>query len=354
MRKEFIDNLRCGVILLVIIYHAVYLFNSVGVISNVGITGMPEADVLLYLFYPWFMAVLFLLAGVSARYALAATEPKTWLKSRVRKLLIPSLAGIFLVGWVSGRVTFWYNPAMFGGNEALIPGFVKYLIYSLAGIGPLWFLHVLFLCTLLLLLLRRIDKRDRLWELGGRCDKLWMLCLIFFAVWFSSCLLNPPVMEGYRFGFYTAFFLIGYYVFSHEEAQETAERFWLPLSVAAVLLGIGYAVYFWGENYAALSCLKTPLANAYAWFGCLAMVGCGRKWWNRETGFTRYMRGRSFGFYVLHYPLMTLITCVMDIYFELTFPLFYGILLILTAALLPLLYEGLSRVPVVKRLLFGK
>lgn len=353
MRKPFIDNLRCGVVLLVIAYHIVYLFNSVGVISNVGITGTPEADVLLYICYPWFMALLFLLAGISARYALEKTDTRTWLKGRVRKILLPSLAGVFLVGWVSGLVTFWYNPAMFGGAEELLPGIVKYLILCFAGIGPLWFLQVLFFCTLVLVLLRRMERGDRFWKLCGRWNRLWMLCLLFFPVWLSSYLLNLPVIEGYRPGFYLTFFLTGYYVFSHEEAQKTAQRFRLPLLAAAVLFGIGYTVSFWGQNYAALSCLQTPSANAFAWFGCLALLGCGRKWWNRETGFTRYMRGRSFGFYVLHYPLMVLITCVMDMKFELTFPLFYAILAVCTAALLPLCCAVLSRVWMIRSCLFG-
>lgn len=354
MRKPYIDNLRCGVILLVILYHVVYLFNSLGVISNVGITGMPAADILLYIPYPWFMAVLFLLAGISARYALDAVDARTYLKGRVKKILVPSLAGIFLIGWVSGFVTNRYNPDMFGGNDALIPGFIKYLIYCLAGVGPLWFMHVLFLCTLALLLLRKLDKKDKLWEIGGKWNKVWQQGLLFFAVWLSSYILNPPVIEGYRFGFYLAFFLIGYYLFSHEEVQEETERFWWLWLAAAVVLGIAFTVCFWGENYASLVCLKTPLANAYAWFGSLALIGVGRKWWNRENGFTRYMRGRSFGFYVLHYPLVVIITYVMDYWFELSFPLFYLILAVLTAVLLPPVYEGLSRVPVVKRLLFGK
>lgn len=355
MRRPYIDNLRCGIILLVVLYHVFYLFNSVGVISHVGIKGTPAADVLLYIPYPWFMAALFLLAGISAAYALDAVDTKTFLKGRVKKILVPSLAGIFLIGWVGGFVTNWYNPDMFGGNDALIPGFIKYFVYCLVGIGPLWFMHVLFLCTLVLLLLRKLDKKNRLWEIGGRWNKMWMQCLLFLAVWLSSYILNPPMIgESYRFGFYLTFFLIGYYIFSHEEVQEETERFWWLWLAAAVILGTVFTVCFWGENYSALAVLKTPLANAYAWFGSLALIGIGRKWWNKETGFTRYMRSRSFGFYVLHYPLIVAITCVMDYWFELSFPLFYLILAALTALLLPLLYEGLSRVPVLRRFLLGK
>lgn len=354
MRKAYIDNLRCGIILLVILYHVIYLFNSVGVISNVNVTGTPAFDVLLYIPYPWFMAFLFLLAGISARYALDTMSAKAFLKGRARKILLPSFACIFLLGWIGGFVTNQYNPNMFGGNDAVIPGVIKYLIYCFAGIGPLWFCHELFLCTLLLLLLRKLDGKGILEKFGGRLNKLWMLILLFFAVWFSSYCLNTPLLEIYRNGFYLTFFLIGYYVFSHEEVQRETEKFWLPLLITAAALGIVYTAYFWGENYADMENLKHPLTNAYAWFASLALIGCGRRFLDRETGFTRYMRSRSFGFYVLHYYLLILITYVIDLYFDLRFPLFYLILIGLEAVLLPPLYEVLSRVPVIKRLLFGR
>lgn len=354
MRKAYIDNLRCSIVLLVILYHAVYLFNSVGVISNIGVTGTPAFDVLLYIPYPWFMASLFLLAGISARYALNTMSTRNFLEGRVRKILIPSFAGVFLLGWIGGFITNQYNPDMFGGNDALIPGAIKYLIYCFAGIGPLWFCHELFLCTLLLLIVRIFDKKDILGKLGGRLNKLWMLILLFPVVWFSSYCLNTPLLEIYRNGFYLTFFLIGYYVFSNEEIQREAEKWWLPLLIAAAAFGTVYTIYFWGKNYAAMESLKNPLTNAYAWAASLALIGCGRRFLDRETGFTRYMRGRSFGFYVLHYYLLILITYVIDLYFDLHFPLFYLILLLLEAALLPPLYEALSRVPVIKSLLFGK
>ena len=48
MRKPFLDNLRYSIVLLVILYHVFYLFNSVGVITNVAIPGIPELDAVLY------------------------------------------------------------------------------------------------------------------------------------------------------------------------------------------------------------------------------------------------------------------------------------------------------------------
>ena len=353
MRKHYIDNLRCGTIVLVILYHIVYNFNNLGIISNVTVKGTPEFDLFLYVQYPWFMALLFLLAGMSARYALSKNGGKGFLKSRVRKILIPSLAGIFIIGWSGGLVTNYYVD-MFAGNGDMIPGVIKFLIYCLSGIGPLWFLHELFLCTLILLLIRKIDKKDSLWKVGGKLSKIWLLALLVVPVWISSLCFNTPVIEVYRNGFYLTFFLIGYYVFSHEEVQEEVKKWWLPLLVVGVGLCIGYTVYFWGENFATLPNLKHPLTNAFAWFGCLAMMALGKRFLDKETGFTRFMRGRSFGYFVLHNYLIVIITCVIDMKFELRFPLFYLILTILLAAVMLPLYEVLSRIPVIRRLLFGK
>lgn len=352
MRKVYIDNLRCGIVLLVIVYHVIYTFNTLGIIRNVTIVGIPEVEVLMYAVYPWFMALMFLLAGMSARYALNKTDTKSYRKSRVRKLLIPSVAGVFVYGWINGWITNQYTD-MFAGNGDLIPGFVKWLIYCLSGIGPLWFMHELFLATLILLLLRKLDKQDKLWNLGRKVGKWWILCLFVLAVWGSAQILNTPLIEVYRNGFYFLFFFMGYYVFSHEEVQEEVQKWWLPFLAVAVVLGVAYTVYFWGENFTTMENLQNPLTNAYAWFASLALLGCGRKWWNRETGFTRYMRPRSFGFYVLHYVVMVPITYVADLYFELSFPAFYVILLVLEMIFLPLVYEAVSRIPMIKRLVLG-
>ena len=49
MRKHYLDNLRYGIVLLVVFYHIIYIFNSVGVITNVSISGVPQMDVFLFM-----------------------------------------------------------------------------------------------------------------------------------------------------------------------------------------------------------------------------------------------------------------------------------------------------------------
>ena len=73
MRKHWIDNLRWVTVLLVLFYHVIYYYNGKGVVGGIGGFGGPQyQDGIMYLLYPWFMPLLFLLAGISARYALDA------------------------------------------------------------------------------------------------------------------------------------------------------------------------------------------------------------------------------------------------------------------------------------------
>ena len=75
MRKHWVDNLRWVTVLSVLFYHVIYFYNNKGVFGGIGGFGpYPEVkqyqDVIMYILYPFFMPLLFILAGVSARYAL--------------------------------------------------------------------------------------------------------------------------------------------------------------------------------------------------------------------------------------------------------------------------------------------
>lgn len=352
MRKTYLDNLRYSIVLLVIVYHVFYMFNSLGIIRNVNIAGIPQLDVVLYVVYPWFMVVLFAISGMGARYALEKLSGKQYLKSRVKKILIPSIAGIFIIGWVGGWVTNQYND-MFAGNGDLIPGFVKYLIYCFAGIGPLWYMHELFLATLVLLLTRKLDKKDKLGALGAKTN-LIALFLLVFAVWGSAQILNTPLIEVYRNGIYIFMFLLGYYVFAHEKVQELLQKWALLFLGIAVVLCVIYTVYYWGENFTTTQNLKSLLTNLYAWFGTLAVLGCGKKWLDKETAFTRYMRTNSFGFYVLHLPLMVILAYVLDKVLHVPNGIgMYVLLAVCEAILLPIVTFIIRKLPIVNRLVLG-
>ena len=106
-RYYFIDNLRWVCVVLVLIYHVFYNFNSLGVFGAVcgGLFGPNQwQDIVCTALNPWFMTLMFVVAGASSRYALTRRTPTEFRKERMRKLLGPSTVGLFVFGWVLGLV----------------------------------------------------------------------------------------------------------------------------------------------------------------------------------------------------------------------------------------------------------
>ena len=69
-RRHYLDNIRWITLCFVIIYHVFYIFNSSGVVSNIGVTGIKELDSICVFIYPWIMCLLFVVSGVSTKYSL--------------------------------------------------------------------------------------------------------------------------------------------------------------------------------------------------------------------------------------------------------------------------------------------
>ena len=363
-RKNYIDNIRWMTVVLVMIYHVIYIFNSQGVLSNFGVQGIAQVDGFLYIVYPWFMVLLFIVAGISAKYALVKRTGKEFAKDRAKRLLIPSIGVMFFAGWISGFVTNYYSDMFMGaGNQ--IPGFVKYLIYCVCGTGPMWFARELFLASMVLLLIRAIDKKDRL---GSFCSRIkwWGFILLFFSLWGSSMILNTPMIEVYRNGIYINAFLMGYYIFSQDKVIEGLSRvkkFLLPLFLLAAA---GYYAYIriviepqatdnilTSVNYCSMSVLKNFYTNAYAWIAVLAIFSAAKDLLSFENRFTRYMSKANFGYYAFHYPclsavgFLTLEVCHLPIW-ACYIVNFFGMIILTTV-----LYLVVSKIPVLRALTLG-
>ena len=245
MRKSYIDNLRWVTVVLVVFYHVFYMYNAEGILGTLGkITDLEVQyfDLYQYIVYPWFMALLFIVSGISARYYIERHTGKEFIKSRTVKLLVPSTIGLFVFQFIQGYINVSFSEA--GYIEA--PGFVKYIIYCLSGIGVLWYIQMLWLFSLVIVLIKKIDK-DRFWNIC-RKTPFWVLILIAVLFWGAGQLLNTPVIVSYRFGFYFLAYLLGYFVFSHEEVIEVTKRYFPLFAVIAVGLGTAFCIVYFGQN----------------------------------------------------------------------------------------------------------
>lgn len=348
MRKNYLDNIRWITVILVLIYHVPYLFNNVGVLGGVGSEKcFSPMNAIMYFVYPWFMVLLFLIAGISTRYALQKRTVKEFLNERARKLLVPSTLGLFVLHWITG-----YLNLKIGGVLESMPSFIVYPVSVLSGVGPLWFIQLLFVFSLLIILIYKVDQKDRLWELGGKANTV-VIVLFFVVLWGASQILNMPMLTMYRFGIYFTAYLIGYAVFSHEEVMERVEKFRIPMLIVATVAGIAYTITYWGQNFTSSECLQSVFTNFYAWIAILAMLGCGKCWLNGTSKFTSYMTKASFGLYILHYPILLVCSYLLYQYCPLPNSIIYLIALVGELIITPICYEVIRRIPVIRYLVLG-
>lgn len=92
MRKLYIDNIRWITVVLVVLYHVIYMFNGIETFGVIGpFSDVQYQDAFQYIVYPWFM-LLFVISGMSARYELEHRSEKEFIKK--------------------GRENYWFHPPL--------------------------------------------------------------------------------------------------------------------------------------------------------------------------------------------------------------------------------------------------
>ena len=376
-RRHFLDNIRWVTVLLVLFYHVIYFFNAKGVFGGIG--GFYDDqpwDAIMSLLYPWFMMLVFLVAGISSRYALDRISHKEFIKSRTRKLLVPATIGLFVFQWMVGYFN-THVAAIAQGVEPFaelpenLPVFVqntiKYFAYSVSGIGPLWFIQDLWLFSLLLVLIRWIEK-DKLYESLGRLfqgdsfgKSIVLVVVGYFLIWGGAqCSISHPDPDSfdglwnlYRPLAYLVPFLMGYFVFSHDAVQDRITRMRFPLLVFTITTGAVFTIVMYGKNDTDPIVLKSWLCNLFAWLTILAMLGCFKAWANKTSPFATYMTKSSFGVYVLHYLVIGSLGYMMKVHTTLAPWSQYVILFVAVMTIPFLLNEIIKRIPFLRWCVLG-
>ena len=369
MRKNWLDNLRWVTVLLVLFYHVIYFYNNKGVFGGIGGFGpYPEwhlyQDVVMYILYPWFMPLLFLLAGISARYALEKHSGKEWFGARTRKLLVPGTIGLFVFQWMVG----YFNTAVAANTGALdgVTGFARLIMLAISGTGPLWFIQDLWLFSLVLLIIRPLDRKNRFHDwcgkvFGGKAGIVWII-LLGILFWAGEQLIiknpRPESADGlynlYKPLFYFIPFLMGYFIFAKDSVQEALGKVWAPLLGCAVAVGGVLIGTTFGQDNTTPQYLGSPLNCLYGWMACLAMMGWFKAKFDRTGAFAGYMARSSFGLYIVHYLVIASLGYMMKTYTQLPPLAMYVILTVAVFTLSPLIYEVVRRIPIVRWCVLGE
>lgn len=110
---------------------------------------------------------------------------------RDRSLHTGSVSGCLSVfWWIAG----YYNMLISGAFESMsaIPKPLLFIIMAVSGIGPLWYIQLLWVFSLLLLFIRKIEK-NRLYALCEQANLPVLLCLTP-VIWGAAQILNSLVI----------------------------------------------------------------------------------------------------------------------------------------------------------------
>ena len=267
-------------------------------------------------------------------------------------MLVPSTLGVLVFGFIPGSIV---AGASAGAGLQAAPGFVKYIVYTLSGIGAQWFSQMLFVISLLLLLVRKVvlavQKEERKSIQKESSVYVWLV-VMFFLLWGASKLLNTPVVESYRFGIYTVAFLLGYYVFSQDIVIEVLKKWRFVSTLAAVVSGVYFIYRAYGIYYGHSSLLSTWYANLFTYCMILAIFGMFAAYGDKKNAVTEWLGKISFPVYILHIPVILIALSLLQKR-DLSVGAQYVIVAFAAYLFTPLAALLIEKIPVVRYLILG-
>lgn len=350
-RKYYIDNLRWLWIVNLVPFHAAMAWNC----WEGNYLWFHENRILssfVIFVAQWYMPLLFILAGMSSRYALQKRSNRQFIMERIKKLAIPLITGVFTV---VALMTYFADKFHTGYPGNFLEHYSVFLtkITDLTGYdgsftpGHLWFLLYLFIISLLFILVVFIQKKIKPDLSFGRIKTAILPFLILFPIILS------PVLDfgGKSIGEDFAYYLLGYYILAEEDVLERIMKY-RNLSLILMLISDAVLTYLFVWQGDQANIIETICQPFSTWFGILAFLGIGRRYFNQNNKFTRYMSSRSFMFYLFHFGWLVVIQYYLSKITESTLVLFGGSVMV-TIIMTLVTCEIVKKTPGV-RMLFGE
>ncbi len=349
-RKYFIDNLRWMAILLLFPFHASQIWSG-GEYS--GFYVWSHTSTALYLFstavYPWYMTLLFVIAGISCKYSLQIRTNRQFIVERIKKLLVPFLFGLLVFVPVMTYIaevffngytgTYLQQYGLFFTKETDLTGYH-------GGFTPahLWFLLYLFVVSVTAILIVLLQKKFLPGFKVGNLPYFYIVFL-FAPEWMCQYILN---IGGKSLGQFLILFLFGYYILSEESILKKLQRYRFVSLVLFIISGSLYTYLYCLENIRNI--LMDGLYIFYGWMGIITLIGIGRSKLNFHSRLSDYLTRASFPVYIIHMPIL-----VAAGFFVLRLPIGVAgqisLIVLISYAATFILYEFIKRIPVLRSFL---
>ena len=345
MRKHYIDNLRSLAILILIPYHAAMAWNTWGEPNYMMFGQSRILSSLIVFFSPFLMPLLFVLAGISTKYALGKRTAGQYVLERVKRLIVPLLFGTLafmpVMAYLADRYNCRYEGTFFGHYKVFFTKFTD-LTGADGGFsfGQFWFLLYLFVISLICLGIIMLQKK--LSTKAVPEIPLWLIVLTGLPIPLISGFLE---VNGKSIVLYAYIFLIGYYVLSNDKAVEMISRF----RFVFLAMGLGFDIlniwlFLWsGASYDVLNGITNDMTT---WFMMLALTGLGNAYLDKNGKLSSYMSARSFAFFSLHYICLVVMQYLMSGVIKGNTAMLFAVPVAASYVLTFLITEAFVRIPV--------
>lgn len=323
-RKHYVDNLRWMILLILIPYHAAQAWNTWGEPNYMFFEGNQMISSIIVFFSPFFMPLLFVLAGISTKYALQKRTAGEYLIERVKRLLVPLLFGTIslmpVMCYIGDKFNNSYNEG-FLNHYAVF--FTKYTDLTGAdggfSFGQFWFLLYLFIISVVSLGIINLVKKCL--KESDKNIPFWLVFALGLPLPFLSNLLS---IGGKSLAEYTYFFLVGYYVFADEKIVSKLEKCRLILfAIGFVACILNVYLFLWtNQEFKLINDIARYVSK---WFMVIALIGLAKRHLNFSGSISGFMKKRSFLFYSYHFIWVVLFQYLLyGVLGNRTFVLFVG------------------------------
>ncbi len=373
-RRHDVDWLRVLGMMTVFLFHCGRFFDTDG--WHVKSPRTTETVMVIVIFtVQWMMPLFFILSGIAAYHTLAHQNWAQYLVSRLKRLVVPLVFGIFVLiapwqvylervshGEYSGPFWRWYWHDYFRGWYGLGGNFAWMGIH-------LWYLEFLFVFSVvalpLFLYLQSSSGVRVTAALSRFLSKPGAIFLPAFPIAVMVFIAGIPFVErsivgdegfgGWSLLPYFVMLLVGYLLATSEELTRAMERHCLVGLVTGILLfGLGYFIYKGTEPWTWLprALAMAPLRGVLCWSWLIAICGFASRYLRFNNAFLKYANEAVLPFYILH---QTIILTIGFYVLKLNASLLveYLIIMVSSFVIIMALYELLIRRINACRFLFG-
>lgn len=381
-RRYELDWLRVIVVLGLIPYHVAVVF-AVGpgdYIQNNERSLAFDAGATLVAFVG--IPLLFFIAGAATWYALARRRPSAYLVERLRRLATPLVFGILALVPIQlyfGRLNtpgYHLNYLQFYGQ--FLSDWVHIIQFGVFGRGfqywgHLWFLLYLLAVSVFLLpllgWLRRGSGRRLPQQLARIAELPLGILLLGLPFSLIEIVLQGPIGPRPALDYsnlysgaaglilYAVAFVLGYMLAPQAVFQQAVIRYRAHLLALGILLLAVHELVLGAFGAPALTGAFGPpivrlLRGLITWLLLTSALGFASRYLATGTRLLRSLNEACFPLYVLHMPILTVLAYDV-VRWETPVIVKFATLVISTAAVTFLLYEGIVRRVAIMRFLFG-